>query len=483
MFLPRLTICALSLAGTLALADDAAIRPLVEYVQAHRDGEAPWSVDFAKLGGERAALPIGVFDSGIGGLTVMDAILQLDAFHNDTLQPGADGRPDFAGERFVYFGDQANMPYGNYPSQGSEDFLRELIVKDAVFLLGDRWRKTPAGTLRRDKPPVKAIVIACNTATAYGIEDIRAALAAWKLDVPVIGVIEAGARATAAALPDDGRAHGVAVLATVGTCASGAYPKSIGRATGMAGKSAPVVVQQGSAGLAGAIEGNRAFVTKDADGGARAVPYQGPAPDPALLPAYRFEPSGLLGNPAQLNSVPNYARYDVTTLLETHRQKGGPPIDTVVLGCTHFPLAKTELAEAFRLARTYEAVDGSHPYADIVAGEVQFIDPAQSTARELFRELARTRLRAKGPGADEAPRCEFFFSVPNPQANGIPLAADGSLENAYKTSRAVGNFATEDTVAIPLTADTLPESSAPLVRSLSAVWRQMQAAPATAGQR
>jgi hypothetical protein len=76
-------------------------------------------------------LPIGVFDSGIGGLTVLEALLTLDAFHNDTLQPGADGVADFAQERFIYFGDQANMPYGNYSAVQRTDYLRELIVKDA----------------------------------------------------------------------------------------------------------------------------------------------------------------------------------------------------------------------------------------------------------------------------------------------------------------------------------------------------------------
>ena len=75
---------------------------------------------------------VGVFDSGIGGLTVLEALLTIDAFHNDTQQPGADGTPDFAQERFIYFGDQANMPYGNYSAVNRTDYLRELIVKDAI---------------------------------------------------------------------------------------------------------------------------------------------------------------------------------------------------------------------------------------------------------------------------------------------------------------------------------------------------------------
>ena len=107
-------------------------------------------------------LPIGVFDSGIGGLTVLEALLTTDAFNNVTHAPGPDGRPDFDQERFIYLGDQANMPYGNYPSSSREDFLRELVLKDAIFLLGQRYHVRGADgtlTLRRDKPPVKAIVI------------------------------------------------------------------------------------------------------------------------------------------------------------------------------------------------------------------------------------------------------------------------------------------------------------------------------------
>lgn len=188
----RLTVCALSLAGSLAWSDDTAIRSLVERVQAHRDGGVPCSVNFAKLGGDRAALPIGVFDSGIGGLTVMDAILQLDDFHNDTLQPGADGRPDFAGERFIYFGDQANMPYGNYPSQGREDFLRELIVKDAVFLLGDRWReravaaslengyKTSRSPGKFDSEDTVAIPLTADTLPESSAPLVRSLSAVWQ---------------------------------------------------------------------------------------------------------------------------------------------------------------------------------------------------------------------------------------------------------------------------------------------------------------
>src|SRR5215207_8596339 len=118
-----LVLSVLSLGIQGISADEAAktadaLAPIIAHVSAHRDGQAPHSIDFEALKGDRSQLPIGVFDSGIGGLTVLEAILKLDAFNNTTLQPGADGVPDFAGEKFIYLGDQANMPYGNYPSKG-----------------------------------------------------------------------------------------------------------------------------------------------------------------------------------------------------------------------------------------------------------------------------------------------------------------------------------------------------------------------------
>jgi glutamate racemase len=451
--------------ATLLVAPSAraeeTVAPVAAYLQAHRDGAAPNSIAFDGLTGDRSRLPIGVFDSGIGGLTVLQAILAIDTFNNQTLQPGADGVPDFEGEEFVYLGDQANMPYGNYPARGAEPYLKELILKDAIFLLGSR-----------KKPPVKAIVIACNTATAYGLEEIRALLATLKLDVPVIGVVEAGARAVAAELPDDGRARSVAVLATVGTCASNAYPKAIGTAVGRTGKRVPTVVQQGSVGLAGAIEGSPAFLPRR---GAEVV-YEGPKLEPPMLPVYRLDPSGLSGNPAQpdslkLASVRNYARYDVTTLLQKSPPPAGAPIEIVVLGCTHFPMARVELAEAFTHARTYQNEDGARPFAEAVSPDLRFVDPAEATAKELFRELARARLRRKeGPPARPT---TFFLTEPNPAAGGVPLTADGALTAEYKQGRKPGRLEFEDTMAVRVNAESLPGSARVLVQSLPEVWRRL----------
>jgi glutamate racemase len=393
---------------------------------APRDGKTAFTFDQTAWSTDEATrrLPIGVFDSGIGGLTVMEAILKLDAFHNDTLAPGTDGVPDFADERFIYFGDQANMPYGNYSAAGRTDYLRELILKDAVFLLGRRvWAAEP----RFDKPPVKAIVIACNTATAYGLEDIRKAIAAWKLPVIVVGVVEAGARGVLESKAEGG----VGILATVGTCASGAYPKTITTTLGLAGRSVPLIAQQGSATLAGAIEGDSAF------------------PEP----------------------VSSYALKEARSLAEAYLAlKPSKPLETIVLGCTHYPLAESEIDAAFAEIRTEAA------WKDLIAEKRTFVNPAQLTARELFRELARARLRVKPGEACVLAKDVFFLSVPNPACPEVKLAADGSLDRDYKYSRLPGNLDREDTKNVPLTPNMLPAPSARLLRErLHSVWSRLQA--------
>lgn len=92
-------------------------------------------IDFAKYEKIQPDLPIGVFDSGTGGLTVLDALLRFDQNTNSGLEKKADGLPDFKNEEFIYLADQANMPYGNYFSENKSDLLVEHIIKDTQFLL------------------------------------------------------------------------------------------------------------------------------------------------------------------------------------------------------------------------------------------------------------------------------------------------------------------------------------------------------------
>jgi len=420
-------LCILAWTAVSARAGD-----LIEH--ARSDSRAAFTFDATAWASadETRRLPIGVFDSGIGGLTVLEALLTLDAFHNDTLKPGADGTPDFAQERFIYFGDQANMPYGNYPAAGRTDYLRELILKDAIFLLGRRSWPAGAKDPAFDKPPVKAIVIACNTATAYGLEDIRKAIAAWKIPVIVIGVVEAGARDVL----EQKAEGGIGILATVGTCSSGVYPRTITRTLGLAGRSVPPITQHGSAALAGVIEGDPAFP----------------------------------------ETVADCAKREARALAEAWRDaKNAGALQTIVLGCTHYPLAQKELDAAFTALREEPAADGSHPWRDLIAGQRVFVNPAQATARELFRELAAARLRLQ-PGENPViPRGQFYISVPRLESPGIRLAAGGALERDYQYARLPGKLDVEDTKNVPLTPGSLPANSAKLVRErLPSVWNELQ---------
>jgi glutamate racemase len=229
------------------------------------------------------AAPIGVFDSGLGGLTVASEIMrQLPA------------------EGLIYFGDTARVPYGPKAPSTVRRYSREV----AAYLEGQG---------------VKALVIACNTATAHALTTLRA-----ELRVPVIGVIEPGARAAVAAT----QSGNVGVIGTAGTIRSGAYERAIREL-------AP-----------------EARIT------ARACPLFVPLVE-----------EGWIDKEATRLVAQEY--------LEPLRDAG---VDTVVLGCTHYPLLKPVLA-------------------DILGEGVRLIDSAAETAAETRRVLAERRIEAP-PGID-----------------------------------------------------------------------------------
>ncbi len=126
---------------------------------------------------------VGIFDSGVGGLTVLRAIWSL--------------LPE---ESTVYLGDTARVPYG---TRSPETVVR-YALNNAAFLAS--------------AAPLKLLVVACNTASAVALPALEA-----RLDVPVVGVIEPGARAAAQAT----RSGRVAVIGTRGTIRSGAYQRAL----------------------------------------------------------------------------------------------------------------------------------------------------------------------------------------------------------------------------------------------------------------
>ncbi|ACU54668.1 glutamate racemase [Acidimicrobium ferrooxidans DSM 10331] len=142
------------------------------------------------MAAERAHGPIGVFDSGFGGLNILAALRDL-----------------LPSEDLVYFGDSARSPYGSRPADEVVRFSLEI----------GRWLVDEAGS--------KLVVVGCNTASAVALDALRAELA-----VPVIGVVGAGARAARRCV-GSGR---VGVIGTERTIASGAYQRALADDAGVA---------------------------------------------------------------------------------------------------------------------------------------------------------------------------------------------------------------------------------------------------------
>ena len=144
--------------------------------------------------------PVGVFDSGVGGLTVAREIMR-----------------NLPSEKTVYFGDTARVPYGSKSKETVIRYSRQIIR----FL---------------QEQQVKAIVVACNTASAFALDTVRD-----EFDIPIIGVIESGAKVAAART----RNKRVGIIGTVGTVGSGIhaqYLKKLDPGITVFGKACPLFV-------------------------------------------------------------------------------------------------------------------------------------------------------------------------------------------------------------------------------------------------
>ncbi len=233
------------------------------------------------VGMEPRLQPVGVFDSGLGGLSVLRAL-----------------RRELPHERFLYYGDSANVPYGTKPAGQ----VRLLASKVAALLVARG---------------VKALVVACNTATGAAIADLRRQYP----DMPVIGV-------EPALKPAALRCRRVLVMAT------------------------PLTLRQ------------EKFQTLLVQYAARAE--VAPLPCPGLMEM--IERGQLDG--AEISDF-------LTRLLAPYRER---PVDAVVLGCTHYPFVRRQIAAAL-----------GYP--------VQIFDGSAGTARQTRRRLAQAGLLAP----DDAP--------------------------------------------------------------------------------
>ena len=236
--------------------------------------------------------PIGVFDSGLGGLTVLKEIMKITP-----------------NENIVYFGDTARVPYGSKSRDTVIRYSRQIIH----FL---------------KEQQVKAIVIACNTASAFALDAVQ-----HEQDIPVLGVIGAGAKVAAYTTKN----KIVGVIGTDGTIRSKAYNIEIAKIDPeikIVDKACPL------------------FVPIVEEGWANT--------DIASLTARRY--------------------------LEELMDKG---IDSLVLGCTHYPLLKRTIGE-------------------IVGENVKLVNPARETAKDLKRILENDNILREE--TEEDPKYEYYVS-------------------------------------------------------------------------
>ena len=239
----------------------------------------------------RKTAPIGVFDSGLGGLTVFKALARR--------------MPE---ESLVYFGDTAHVPYGSKSPQAVERYS----VAVARFLAAKG---------------IKLLVVACNTSSALALPAIRRAL-----EVPVVGVIEPGARAALAAT----RGGRIGIIGTEATVRSGAYPrvlKALGGRVKTAAQACPLFVPLVEEGW-----------------------WEGEITEAV-------------------------ARRYAAALRRAR-------VDTLILGCTHYPYLKPVLAR-------------------VMGRGVRLIDSAEETALQTRSALAAAGLRAP---SGRRGRREFYAS-------------------------------------------------------------------------
>jgi glutamate racemase len=394
----------------------------------------------------KKGLPIGVFDSGTGGLTVLEAMLTLDAFNNVTGKPGADGKPDFDKEYFQYLADQANMPYGNYAAENKTDLLKEHVVKNMDFLYNNKYDKIQnESNAEQQKQGVKMLVLACNTATAFALDEVKQYSKEKADNIPVVGVINAGVKA-ALAYQASHQKGAIGVFATAGTVASDGYPKTIRAMAKSLGMNEPVIVSQGGYGLADAIDRDYSFFVDTASSYRK--DYKGPSInhpnykiDTSLLSVYKFnsEKNKLLCEfddtgkclDIQLNDPENYVRYHLVSLFEKMRsQHITTPMNTLILGCTHYPFMRDTIRHVLNELYNYK-VSGEYAYRTVLAEYVELIDPAVETAKEAYLEMRKLALENQTDKKSNV----FFITTPNNNIPEAKLQTDGWFTYEYKYGR------------------------------------------------
>ncbi len=229
--------------------------------------------------------PIGVFDSGVGGLTVVKELQKI-----------------LPNEQLIYFGDTARIPYGTK----SKRLIQQFALEDALFLL---------------QFDIKFLVVACNTASSSALPVLED-----RLDIPVVGVVEPGARAAV----EHTKTQRIGVIGTSATIGSGSYTSAILKRM----PEAQVFAQ----------------------------------PCPLLVPLVE---EGWLEGEVTMLTLKKY----LAPLISAG-------VDTIILGCTHYPLLEPAIQK-------------------VVGPEVKLIDSGRETAKEVKLKLEELGLQNSGKKVEE----------------------------------------------------------------------------------
>ena len=319
----------------LSCKDEGGERTLLPIAQkALIDTASVYYTDLSSYPKDISKLPIGVLDCSVNGFEVVERLLTLDRFDNITGKPSPDGIVDFGGENIQFLSDRANGPYGGYIEEGNLDFLKEQVLCNTLFLMGDDFFNLAGDEYRSGyKEPVKLIIVSSPVADLRVLPDVENFLEQSGTGVKAIGVVEAGVQEAVSDVDEDGNLC-VGVLFAPDGVSSIEYESMIRKAVGNTGGKVQVLNQE-AVGLDAAIKGDTAYV--DTSAVVARGSYEGPVSgvsynniDMSLFDRYGFDTQGnallypgkgdLSG--VQLNSVENYVRFHLVSMIERHRRSG-----------------------------------------------------------------------------------------------------------------------------------------------------------------
>ena len=425
---------------------EEALLPIAQ--KALTDTASMYYIDADSYPQDISGLPIGVLDCSVNGFEVVERLLTLDCFDNITGKPEPDGIIDFGGENIQFLSDRANGPYGGYIEVGSLDFLKEQVLSNTIFLMSDDYFNLAGDEYRSGfKEPVKMIIVSSPVADLRVLPDINNFLEQSGTGVKAIGVVEAGIREAVSDVDEDGNLC-VGVLFAPDGVSSIEYESMIRKSVGNTGGKVQVLNQE-AVGLDAAIKGDTAYV--DTTAVVARDSYAGPVAgvsynniDMSLFDRYGFDTQdnallyvrkGDLSG-VQLNSVENYARFHLVSMIERHRRSGSRvPISSIILADGSYAQIRDILEEVMEELYNYRR-GGIYLYRSVISPDFRFIDPAECAAAEAYKVLRNDRnLALRG----ELTRLESFITMPSASLPEDALNPDGTMKDDYKYGRQCGS--------------------------------------------